>query len=75
MRLCKQCGGEITNRLSHDFCVPCIERAMDDLTIDDISNVVSDMERRGIGIMQTNPDGTRERIDPVDFYEAPEKKQ
>lgn len=44
MRTCKQCGGEIKNKLCRDFCVPCLERAMDELTADDIGTALRDIE-------------------------------
>lgn len=52
MRTCKQCGGEITNKFCNEYCVGCIERAMDALTPDDIGAALRDIVNE---------------LDPLDF--------
>ena len=70
MRICKQCGGEITNKFCENFCVRCIERAMDTLTADDIMSAMTDLAARGKAIAIVNADGSRSRVDPSDFYKS-----
>lgn len=49
---CKQCGGAIHNKFLADYCAKCIESAVNDLTIDDIASVVTDLERRAAEKLQ-----------------------
>jgi hypothetical protein len=68
MGTCAHCGGKIENKFLTDTCLPCIEKAMDALTPQDIATVMNDLARYGESITRTNADGKVERIDPDDFY-------
>lgn len=43
---------------------------MDALTSDDIAAAMNDLAVRGEHISRTASDGSRERIDPLDFYKS-----
>lgn len=47
MTPCKQCGGEISNKLLKDYCLACLEKAMDNLAEDDIAEVMNDLVKQG----------------------------
>jgi hypothetical protein len=42
---CKQCGAPITNKFCSDYCVACIEAAMEDVTTDAIAKVLRQITR------------------------------
>lgn len=68
MPTCKQCGGEATNRLMPDLCMPCLEKAMDALTPEDIGAAMEDFARHGSSVQLVEPDGTVSRVDPIEFF-------
>jgi hypothetical protein len=72
MATCAHCSGEITNTLLTDCCMPCLERAMDNLTSADIEATMHDLAKHGEAISIIKPDGSRERVDPVDFRNTDE---
>lgn len=43
---CQKCGEPITNKFLTDYCVACIENAMDNLTVDDIAEALHGIEKR-----------------------------
>ena len=47
MGTCQQCGGEATNKLSPALCMTCLEKAMDNLTAEDIGDALKDLADRG----------------------------
>lgn len=68
MATCKQCGGEATNTLMPDLCMPCLEKAMDAVTSDDIAMAMDDLAFYGTSVQLVKPDGTVSRVDPSEFF-------
>lgn len=68
MPTCKQCGGEATNKLMPDLCMPCLEKAMDALTGDDIAMAMEDLAFHGSSVQTVSADGTVSRVDPLEFF-------